>query len=281
MATAVWSALVEVRMRDKPAECVELLLALTANPSASLRKVALAAIAGLDGIPIRNSEPDDTLWQLRALTARLKAETSLASEFIANLFSALARFKGQSLCEAAAEKIAARPGAFPPATLVVPALDQIRAQQDQLPATAYRALQHLWTGSAQFLLLRSEVPPQPPPDWRLESKLSCTCADCLELQAFIRSPAEKSHRFRVNKERRRHLHQVIDRDRLDMSHVTHRVGSPQTLVCTKDRRTFRARMKEYQVEVAAMRTLLVLAPQTAIAGGLRERMKAAVEAGSI
>lgn len=46
---------------------------------------------------------------------------------------------------------------------------------------------------------------------------------------------------------------MIDRHRLDMTHVTERVGSPQTRVCTKVRRTFNARMKEYRSEMAAMR----------------------------
>ena len=201
-------------MPDKPAECVALLLAVTADPSPSFRKVAQSAVAGLDGIAIRNSEPDATFWQLRALTAGLERPPGLAPEFITNLFSALRHFKGPSLCDAAAEKIASRPEVFPPATLVVPAIDRIRAQRDPVPAPVDRAVQHLWTSAAQFLLLRSEVPPQPPPDWRLQAKLSCTCADCLELQVFSGNPSERVHRFRVNKERRRHLHQVIDRHRL-------------------------------------------------------------------
>ena len=82
--------------------------------------------------------------------------------------------------------------------------------------------------------------------------------------------------FVVKKERRRHLHHMIDRHRLDMTHVTERVGSPQTLVCTKDRRTFDRRMKQYQDEIAAMRTLVRLAPK---AGGaaLSKRMEVAVK----
>ena len=69
---------------------------------------------------------------------------------------------------------------------------------------------------------------------------------------------------------------MIDRHRLDMTHVTERVGSPQTLVCTKDRRTFDRRMKQYQDEIAAMRRLVRLAPK---AGGaaLSKRMEAAVK----
>jgi hypothetical protein len=68
---------------------------------------------------------------------------------------------------------------------------------------------------------------------------------------------------------------VIDRHRLDMTHVTERVGSPQTLVCTKDRRTFDRRMNQYRDEIAAMRTLVKLAPK---AGDdtLSSRMEAAV-----
>ena len=193
-----------------------------------------------------------------------------------NLFSALLPFK-QQLSSAAAEKVGSRPEVFVPTTLVIPSLEHLCAER----ADDDRAVQHLWTSAAQFLLLRSEVPPQPPPDWRLQGKFTCTCADCSELQAFARNPAEKMHRFRVNKERRRHLHQVIDRHRLDMIHVTERVGSPQTLICTKDRRAFNSRMKEYQSEIAAMRTLVKLAPKTAAAGGLCQRMEAALEAGSI
>ena len=54
---------------------------------------------------------------------------------------------------------------------------------------------------------------------------------------------------------------MIDRHRLDMTHETERVGSPQTLVCTKDLRTFDRRMNQYRDEIAAMRTLVKLAPE--------------------
>ena len=72
---------------------------------------------------------------------------------------------------------------------------------------------------------------------------------------------------------------MIDGHRLDMTHVTERVGSPQTLVCTKDRRTFDRRMNQYQDEIAAMRTLVKLAPK---AGGdaLSKRMEEAVRRAS-
>ena len=109
----------------------------------------------------------------------------------------LRHFQGRTLCDAAAARIASRPEVFNPATLVAPAIEQVCAGQDHVTPAVDRAIQHLWTSAAEFLLLRSEVPPQPPSDWRLHAELSCTCADCPELQAFARDPDASVHRFRV------------------------------------------------------------------------------------
>ena len=70
---------------------------------------------------------------------------------------------------------------------------------------------------------------------------------------------------------------MIDRHRLDMTHMTERVGSPQTLVCTKDRRTFDRRMKQYHDEIAAMRTLVKIAPKLGVAAALCKRIQVAVK----
>ena len=43
----------------------------------------------------------------------------------------------------------------------------------------------------QFLLLRSEFPPQEPTDWAQPVKLDCRCADCRQLQSFAEDPAQK------------------------------------------------------------------------------------------
>src|SRR5439155_22453290 len=110
----------------------------------------------------------------------------------------------------------------------------------------------------------------------LNITLSCSCPDCRELQAFARDPAARVYRCRLRKERRRHLHSTIDGKRLDMTHVTERVGSPQTLVCTKDRRTFDRLMRQYRDEIGAMRRLVRLAPKTGRAA-LTSRMEVAVK----
>lgn len=64
-----------------------------------------------------------------------------------------------------------------------------------------------------------------------------------------------------------------------MTHVTERVGSPQTLVCMKDRRNFNQRMKQYRDEIAAMRTLSKLARQSGGSADLSTRMELAVKRG--
>ena len=280
-AADVLSALVGARIAHRPSECAALLLSLTADPSPSFQQVAEAAVAGLDRIGMPKSEPDDDDTFEWREEPEGRSQRPIAPEFIANLFSALGHFKGRTLCDAAATSIASRPKVFQPVTLVVPAIERIYAERQFLPQAVDRAIQHLWTSAAEFLLLRSEVPPQPPPDWRLDATLSCTCPDCPALQAFARDPNEQVHRFRVKKERRRHLHQVIKQYHLDMTHVTLRVGSPQTLVCTKDRRTFKARMKEYQHEIAAMRKLMKLAPKSTAAPAIAKRLEAAVRASRI
>lgn len=268
-AATVLSNLVSARMPECPNECTELLLALSENPPLRFPEIAEAAVAGLDRIGTRDSQPEPFDWHP-------EGRRPPGSRFLENLLRALQHFKGGTLCGAAAEKIASRPEIFSPVTLVVPAIERICVGRRQRTAAVDDSVRHLWKRAADFLLERSEVPPEPPSDWCLNVELSCSCPDCRELKVFARDPAGRVHRFRVRKERRRHLHNMIDRHRLDMTHVTERVGSPQTLVCTKDRRTFDRRMEQYGDEIAAMRTLVRLAPKSGSAA-LSERMALAVK----
>jgi 2OG-Fe(II) oxygenase superfamily len=267
-AAAVLSGLVSARMPERPNECSELLLALSENPSLCFPEAAEAAVAALDFIGTHDKGTETLDWEPE------EPQRPLDPQFLENLLRALQRFKGGTPCGTAAEKIASRPEIYSPVTLVVPAIERICAGRGQQTAAVDSSVRHLWTSAAEFLLQCSEIPPKPPLDWRLNIELSCSCPDCRELQTFARHLAERVHRFRVRKERRRHLHNMIDRHRLDMTHVTERAGSPQTLVCKKDRRTFDRRMKQYQDEIAAMLRLVRLAPK---AGGaaLSKRMEVA------
>jgi hypothetical protein len=270
-AAALLSTLVSARMPDHPNECAELLLALSEEPSHCFPEVAEAAVAGLDRVGTRDATPESFYREPN------ERRRPLGPQFVANLLQGLQYFKSGAFCRTAAEKIASRLATFSPVTLIVPAIEQICSGRHHKTAVVNSSVALLWTSVAEFLLLRSEAPPKPPSDWRLDVEISCSCPDCEELRCFARDPAERVHRFRIRKERRRHLHSVIDTHGLDMTHVTDRVGSPQTLVCKKNLRTFDRQMKQYQQEIAAMRTLLELAPSSGNAAALSERMQTAVK----
>ena len=96
---------------------------------------------------------------------------------------------------------------------------------------------------------RANRVPVEPVDWRRPSKLSCDCADCSELSGFLQDPNEGVHRFSVRKERRRHLHGMIDLCRCDVDHVTERKGRPYTLVCTKNTASYVRSVASHQQDL--------------------------------
>jgi len=135
----------------------------------------------------------------------------------------------------------------------------------------------LWRHTVEFLLARSGIPPEPPKDWAQRVTLTCTCQDCRALQAFATDAATQVTRFSIRKDRRHHVHGTIERHGLDMTHVTDRRGSPQTLVCTKTRRTYERRVEEYRRDVGHLRTLEpVLAKPSTAERALLMRIRAAV-----
>jgi hypothetical protein len=91
-------------------------------------------------------------------------------------------------------------------------------------------------------------PIEPPKDWTRDAKLDCDCEDCRALSRFLRDPAQSVARFPIRKDRRQHLHQQIEKHQCDCTHVTERVGSPQTLVCTKTQASYQRRQKQFEVD---------------------------------
>ena len=96
-----------------------------------------------------------------------------------------------------------------------------------------KAISHWLASCRQTLQVRTAVAPQEPVDFRRANKLSCNCTDCSELSRFLASPDQCEKRMKLNKDRRRHLHDIIRSSRYDLTHVTERQGRPFTLVCTK------------------------------------------------
>ncbi|HPM81543.1 MAG TPA: hypothetical protein PLF81_12635 [Candidatus Anammoximicrobium sp.] len=105
---------------------------------------------------------------------------------------------------------------------------------------------------------RTAEAPQKPTDYRRADKLSCKCADCRALSAFLADPDRQQARFPMAKERRRHLHSIIDSNRCDCTHVTERRGRPLTLVCAKTTASHEAACKIYQRDLQNLSRITAL-----------------------
>jgi hypothetical protein len=179
---------------------------------------------------------------------------------VIELLDSLAAIDATDLRRAACDAVAAAQS-FDAGRVIVAALSVGRAR-GRKTISSDDDFRRLWHHAATILLARSSDPPHAPKDWHQAGRIRCTCGDCRELQTFMRDRVERTHRFPLRKDRRRHLHEQIQRHDLDMTHETERRGSPQTLVCTKTRRTYDRHCAEYRIDVRSMSTLLRLRAAT-------------------
>ncbi len=84
----------------------------------------------------------------------------------------------------------------------------------------------------QAMLAALAEPSRGEGDWSIRTTRTCKCKDCGELHAFLESE-RVSLGWPLAKDRRQHIHGVIDGLELPVTHVTRRVGRPFTLVLTK------------------------------------------------
>ena len=73
---------------------------------------------------------------------------------------------------------------------------------------------------------------------------------------------QKQSRFPLAKKRRQHLHQIIDGNRCDLTHVTERRGSPFTLVCTKTTASYEAACKIHERDLQNLSRIIALENKT-------------------
>ena len=114
------------------------------------------------------------------------------------------------------------------------------------PPSPGKAIAHWLSACRRELRKRTAQAPQAPTDYRRDAKLSCECADCRVLGRFLANPNERVCRMPLNKDRRGHLHGIIERNRCDVTHVTERRGRPFTLVCTKTTASYERACKGYE-----------------------------------
>lgn len=88
--------------------------------------------------------------------------------------------------------------------------------------------------------LGKEVHARKADDLSINCAIPCNCADCQELARFLCNTFERERVWPLAKARRQHIHSIIERMGIGVSHETRRTGSPQKLVLTKMDKHFAA-----------------------------------------
>lgn len=114
-----------------------------------------------------------------------------------------------------------------------------RSYKSHFPAGKISELQS-WAELVLCILnsyLSRYVQPEPPSatlTWtRNQVRCGKNCVDCQSLNAFLADPQRTVGRFPLGKMRRLHIHQQLEAYCPSCTHMTERVGNPQTLVVTK------------------------------------------------
>lgn len=179
-------------------------------------------------------------WQARIVNLR---------ELLALLMQALLTLEEPDLLVRLIAYILARPKAFDPTTVQVPALLALKPWLKRAVKHPTRAL-HRWLDTlVKELRSRKANPPEKPRDWRRASDTGCKCGDCKDLSRFLKDPKAATLRLPLAKDRRRHLHTVIAGMKLDTTHATERRGSPYTLVCKKTRASYERALEAYRTDL--------------------------------
>lgn len=99
-------------------------------------------------------------------------------------------------------------------------------------------LQTLYGHVVGALAVALAAPERSRDDWTIAAPTRCDCALCQTLASFLRDRDRTRHAWPLAKEKRSHVHGVIDGNRLPVTHTTTRQGSPYTLVLTKQAALF-------------------------------------------
>ena len=186
-----------------------------------------------------------------------KSQEPISDQAVCDLFTLTWRCDLMDDAGTAALAITDYPLAVTPDRTIPAALGELYSEIGLADTAAYTTL---WRHATEFLLTRSELPPEQPLDWRITADINCHCKYCTKLRTFCKDPSTQIARFPLRKDLRAHLHQIIDYNHLDLTHETERRGKPYTLVCTKTRATYRRRLAEYAEDVSCMRSLSRFAP---------------------
>jgi hypothetical protein len=141
------------------------------------------------------------------------------------------------------------------------------ADASQPPAVqAELGLPALHEHCTRALAERLESPPRANDDWSIAAPTRCRCALCETLAGFLTARDRQELEWPLAKERRRHIHGVLDTFALPVTHQTRRSGSPFRLVLTKTRALFEQDARKRASWAAELAWLNKTRPAVPVAG---------------
>jgi hypothetical protein len=90
-------------------------------------------------------------------------------------------------------------------------------------------------------------------DWRVAHTITCNCDFCNQLKTFLDHRDQRKLDIPAAKDKRLHLHRMIDSQGLPVSHTTTRTGRPFTLNLAKKRDLFSREKKLRQIRLDLLR----------------------------
>ncbi len=186
-------------------------------------------------------------WDRQVETAPWLRNSETREGIVESLFQAFSAIEAPDLLERFLNHALIDPKHYDLHTVLIPAAKTVYNEIDAQSPVA-EASQRLLQHCIDDLQDLTKTPVPVPTDWAQDIEIRHNCEDCQELQRFLRDPEARVHRFRVRKDRRQHLHRQIDSHGCDITHVTERKGSPQTLVCTKTRASYERRQQQFETD---------------------------------
>ena len=208
---------------------------------------------------------------------RKRTPKPLSADALRKFFELVWRFDLEREASTATAFFIGHPELVLPDRTVPSLLEALRtARSDRVGSSS--AMAALWRHGTEFLLGRSEFPPDPPTDWVIPVKTRpCTCEHCTRLWEFCADPVAEVREFAVRGDLRQHLRESIAAAEVDIEYNTRREGRPYKLVCTKTRATWRKRQRQYQEDAVEMRRLAGLAAAAPGSADLAKRLLAAAD----
>ena len=176
-------------------------------------------------------------------------------EFVTQLFNILAAVRSSDLFASVVGTLCTKPVRYPVLETLGPAIvDFFKSTKFEKDGPLQRIITYC---ISQLKSSMCKVLVAPTNNTR-SIKFACSCNDCMELMCFLKHPTEVQHRFKMANKRRQHLEDQLGRSGTDATHTIECMGSPYTLVVTKNSASYERDIKKRQQEQVLLASLCPL-----------------------